>query len=77
MILICISLMFSDVAIFSGTYWHVFRKMCIQISCLFLNQVGFFFDTRASWIAQLVKNLPAMQETLVQFLGQEDPLEKG
>ena len=27
-------------------------------------------------IAQLVKNLPAMQETLVWFLGQEDPLEK-
>ena len=26
--------------------------------------------------AQLVKNLPAMQETQVQFLGQEDPLEK-
>ena len=25
----------------------------------------------------LVKNLPAMQETLVRFLGQEDPLEKG
>ena len=31
----------------------------------------------ASLIAQLVKNLPAMQETLVQFLGWEDPLEKG
>ena len=31
----------------------------------------------ASLIAQLVKNLPAMQEILVQFLGQEDPLEKG
>ena len=30
----------------------------------------------ASLIAQLVKNLPAMQETLVRFLGQEDPLEK-
>ena len=28
-------------------------------------------------IAQLVKNLPAMQETPVQFLGWEDPLEKG
>ena len=28
-------------------------------------------------IAQLVKNLPAMQETLVRFLGREDPLEKG
>ena len=27
-------------------------------------------------IAQLVKNLPAMQETLVQFPAQEDPLEK-
>ena len=29
----------------------------------------------ASLVAQLVKNPPAMQETLVQFLGQEDPLE--
>ena len=31
----------------------------------------------ASLIAQLVKNPPAMQETLVQFLGWEDLLEKG
>ena len=31
----------------------------------------------ASLVAQLVKSLPAMQETPVQFLGQEDPLEKG
>ena len=31
---------------------------------------------RASLVAQLVKNLPAMQETLVRFLGREDPLEK-
>ena len=31
----------------------------------------------ASLIAQLVKNLPAMQETPVQFLDQKDPLEKG
>ena len=28
-------------------------------------------------MAQLVKNLPAVQEGPVQFLGQEDPLEKG
>ena len=28
-------------------------------------------------MAQLVKNLSAMQETPVRFLGQEDPLEKG
>ena len=25
----------------------------------------------------MVKNLPAMRETLVQYLGKEDPLEKG
>ena len=31
----------------------------------------------ASLVAQLVKNWPAMQETPVQFLGWEDPLEKG
>ena len=30
----------------------------------------------ASLVAQRVKNLPAMQETWVQSLGQEDPLEK-
>ena len=28
-------------------------------------------------VAQTVKNLPAMQETGVQALGQKDPLEKG
>ena len=33
--------------------------------------------SQASLIAQLVKNPPAMQETPVQVLGQEDPLEKG
>ena len=27
-------------------------------------------------VAQMVKRLPAMQETRVRFLGQEDPLEK-
>ena len=31
---------------------------------------------RDSLIAQLVKNLPVMQETWIQFLGREDPLEK-
>ena len=30
----------------------------------------------ASLVAQMVKNLPAMQETWVQSLGQKDPLEK-
>ena len=31
----------------------------------------------ASLGAQMVKNLPEMQETWIQSLGQEDPLEKG
>ena len=30
-----------------------------------------------SLVAQIVKNLPPMQETWVWLLGQEDPLEKG
>ena len=33
--------------------------------------------SRASLMAQLVKNLPAMRETWVRSLGWEDPLEKG
>ena len=31
----------------------------------------------ASLVVKLVKNLPAMQETPLQFLGQEDSLEEG
>ena len=31
----------------------------------------------ASRAAQMLKNLPAVQETWVRFLSQEDPLEKG
>ena len=36
-----------------------------------------FQHSWASLVAQLVKNPPVMQETLVQFLGWEDLLEKG
>ena len=39
--------------------------------------IFFFSIMGTSLIAQLVKNLPAMQETLVRFLGRENPLEKG
>ena len=35
--------------------------------------IPIFDYLRASLIAQLVKNLPAMQETPVQFLGLDDP----
>ena len=34
-------------------------------------------DVRDSLVALLVKNLPAMQETLVQFLSREVLMEKG
>ena len=38
---------------------------------------AFFVATDSSLVAQMVKNLPAMQEMWVQSLGQENPLEKG
>ena len=41
---------------------------------------GIGYPLQYSWpslVAQLVKNLPVMQETWVQSLGWEDPLEKG
>ena len=45
-----------------------------------LSQLSGFVDYQsvlgASLVAQSVKNLPAMQETHVQSLGWEDPLEK-
>ena len=41
------------------------------IEILLINSPG------ASLLAQMVKNLPVMQETWVQSLGREDPLEKG
>ena len=42
----------------------------------YYSKICHLFKIQASLIAQLVKNLPAMQETPVWFLGQEDPLEK-
>ena len=41
---------------------------------------GIGYPLQYSWAsleAQLVKNLPAMQETWIRSLGWEDPLEKG
>ena len=43
----------------------------------FIYLVSFVYtNIKASLVAQTVKNLPVMQETQVQFLGSEDPLEK-
>ena len=49
---------------------------CYQILFNCQHLLKLFFITRAFLEAQLVKNLPAMQETQVWSLGQEDPLEK-
>ena len=49
-------------------YIFTYRDRCIYI-CISYKQ--------ASLMAQTVKNLPAMQETQVQSLVWEDPLEKG
>ena len=41
---------------------------------------GIGYSHQYSWsslVVQMVKNLPVMQETQVQFLGWENPLEKG
>ena len=42
-----------------------------------ISEKGLISIIWASLVAQLVKNPPAMQETWVQSLGWEDPLEKG
>ena len=43
-------------------------------SCAYLPSVCLLW---ASLVAQMVKNLPAMQETWVRSLGWKDPLEEG
>ena len=44
---------------------------------IYMISVGDQVPGRASLVAWLVKNPPAIQETPVRFLGCEDPLEKG
>ena len=44
---------------------------------IFYLALGEMYLSPASLIGQLVKNPPAMQETPVQFLGQDDVLGKG
>ena len=52
-------------------------SLCFYFSySMSLGETLIYGSLGASLIAQSVKSLPAMQETQVQFLGQEDPLEK-
>ena len=56
--------------------WEIGQNLWILRALVTPGDIWFTFIIYI-YIAQLVKNLPKMQETLVQFLGWEDPLEKG
>ena len=49
-----------------------FQNCCFKL----VDKCYVVINNRASLVAQMVKNLPAMLETLVRSLGWEDPLEK-
>ena len=78
--------MFSQGIIFSIIYTNSFEKgvykqcgitpILIMINNKPETNRAYLFN-RASLVAQTLKNPPATQETCVQHLGQEDPLEKG
>ena len=51
------------------------RGVGVCVCVIFFNFMKSYYC--ASLIAQLGKNVPAIGETLVQFLGWEDLLEKG
>ena len=44
---------------------------------MYWEMIDFCLLNRASLVAQMVKNLPEIQATWVQSLGQENPLQKG
>ena len=61
-------------------YWSFSFNMCRVLICPFIYFTKIYYVPsvcQASLIAQLVNTPPAMQETVVGFLGQENALEKG
>ena len=65
------------------SFYHAILSQSLLFDC-FCSSLFFSFLSvsslliwRASLVAQMVKNLPAVQETQVQSMGGEDPLEKG
>ena len=65
----------------SPMFIHSLLQTDFLTSNIYLQNFLVFMDNiylfGASLIAQLVKNPPAVPETLVRFLGWEEPLEKG
>ena len=60
-----------------GKIIQLLEKNCFEIGKDFLNMTDIYTTYGASLVAQMVKNLPVMRETQVQFLGWEDFQEKG
>ena len=60
---------------FKNLFLYFWSSWSLYFMCVFYK--WYITEFRASLVAQLVKNPPEMQETWVQFLGWEDPLEKG
>ena len=65
-------------------FWGQVALFGLSVSEPLANFQGFFQDSvqakvqeEPSLVAQMVKNLPAMQKTRVRSLGREDPLEEG
>ena len=54
----------------------VFQDLVWYVSLYYLLFFPFFL-IKSSLVAQLVKNPLALQETLIQFLGRDNPLERG
>ena len=56
-------------------------RLIVSLVCTFIfsmnSSIYLGYYVQASLVAQIVKNLPAVQETRVQSLGWEDLLEKG
>ena len=78
----CILLLFLGMVTHTHTHTHTHRHTQSISSITFKVNIFimiFYMDDLYGWaslVAQLGKNLPAMQKTWVQFLGREDPLEK-
>ena len=57
--------------------FKVYFTSMVPNSSVVNNIIKLLKPNRASLVAQMVKNLPAMQDTQVEYLRLEDPLEKG